>query len=605
MRNRWLPAVAGLLLFAACSDSETPSPTEPVVTTPADLQISPPGCSSTLQLRVQLTQLFVQPGQILIVNLKYTGIEVALLAKKTKLAQDLMFSLSQYVLDHYQAGELRGGQSTDTQNKLIVVIRGLYCLVGLPAPNLPLSALGPDGAAEIVQPSATEATTVVTETKFAGVTIPPGAIASATLVTITRLPDFPGPLSTVLDQYPAYYQYTSSAGDTFTTDVIVGTCQVQDFTPPDYSRLVIGHNVGSGIELLPRAPAPFLDCSSLLSMRDPANSWFQYVSRGWHSIEPVAARLLLPQKAYALSLGTCCLGGSSKSFSPFGAVDPLTQVSALSPTSFVGLASSAVSSGLLPSVKVVTPQGRPVPGLTVTFSIPSGAEGSVTGASQTTNADGVATLGGWTLGAGAGPDNVVATVTPLPGTTVQGNPVSFTADVATQPAVSYLATGYSYLVIGGGSAPAGFELPGFTGAASWPTGDAGFGSGPGSPDHCALDATVHTPWPAAAASSGPTSDLLLRRSFKVPTGWTAGAKVGVAIDNDVQVFVNGVDVTASAGSSTLVGGFQTHEGCAARGSLVFTVPNSALVPGGSNLIVVRARDRGRTSYTDLEVTLGN
>ena len=604
MRNRWLPAVAGLLFFAACSDSETPSPTEPAAAPPAEIQIAPPGCSSTLQLRVQLTQLFTQPGQILIVNLKYTGIEVALLAKKPKLAQDLMFSLSQYILDRYQGGELRGGQSTDTQNKLIVVIRGLYCLVGLPAPNLPLSALGPDGAAEIVQPSATEATTVVTETKFAGVTIPPGAITTATLVTITRLPDFPGPLNTVLDQYPAYYEYTSSAGGTFTTDVIVGTCQVQDFTPPDYSRLVIAHNVGTGVELLPRVPAPFLDCTSLLSLRDPANGWVRYVSRGWRSLEPLAARLLLPPKAYASAVGTCCLGGSSKSFSPFGAVDPLTTASATSPTSFVGLAGTAVSAGLLPTIKVLTPQGRPVPGLTVTFSVPAGGEGSLTGATQTTNADGVAQLGGWTLGTGAGPDQVVATVTPLAGSTVSGNPVSFMADIATQPAIAYLATGYSYLLIGGGAAPAGFELPGFTGAASWPTGDAGFGSGPGSPDHCALDGTVHTPWPAAASTSGPTSDLLLRRNFKVPTGWSAGAKVSVAIDNDVQVFVNGVNITASAGGS-LVGGFQTHEGCAARGSLVFTVPNSALVPGGSNLIVVRARDRGRTSYADVEVTLGN
>jgi hypothetical protein len=612
MRSRWLPVLTGLLLVSACSDTDTPAPTAPEIP-PAQLQIGPAGCPSSLQLRVQLTQLFIQPGQILIVNLKFTGIELAVLAKKPKLAQDLMFGLVQYILERYNRGELRGGKSTDTQAKLVALIKGLYCFVGLPEPNLSALALGPDGAAVVVQPSATETTTVVTGTKFAGVKIPPGAVSTPTLVTITRLPDFPGPLNTVLDQYPAFYEYTSSSTAPFGTDVVVGTCQVQDFAPPDYSRLVMGHNVGTGVELLPRAAAPFLDCTGLLSMRDPANGWFRYVSRGWHSLEPLAARLFLPEKAYAVALGTCCLGGSSKSFSPFGAVDPITRVSAVSPTSFTGLASSTVAASLLPSVKVVTPLGRPVPGLSVTFSVPAGSEGGITGATQTTNQDGVAVLGGWTLGSGAGPDQVIASVTPLPSTTVEGNPVSFSAEIVSSTPVTYLATGYRYLLLGSAVAPAGFEQPGFAGAGSWPLGDAAFGSGPGSPDNCPLDGTVHTTWPSAHETSAPmrvssytpsTSDLLARRSFKVPTGWTAGAKVRVAIDNDVQIFVNGVNVTASAGSATLVNGFQTHEGCAARGSLVFTVPNSALVPGGANLVAVRARDRGRTSYFDLEVRLG-
>jgi hypothetical protein len=614
MRSRWLPVLAGLLLFSACSDSENPAPTAPAVpeAPSAELQIGPPGCPTTIQLRVQLTQLFIQPGQIIIVNLKFTGIELAVLAKKTTLAQNLMFALVQYILDRYDRGELRGGKSPETQARVIALIKGLYCFVGLPEPNLSALALGPDGAAVVVQPSATDTTTVVTDTKFAGVKIPPGAVATPTLVTITRLPDFPGPLNTLLDQYPAFYEYTSSSGTDFGTEVIVGTCQVQDFTPPDYNRLVIAHNVGDGVELLPRAPAPFLDCTDLLSMRDPANGWFRYVSRGWRSLEPLAARLLLPERAYAVTLGTCCLGGSSKSFSPFGAVDPLTRASAVSPTSFIGLAATTVAPDLLPTIKVLTPLGRPVPGLSVTFSVPVGSEGSVTGATQTTNQDGIATLGGWTLGAAAGLDQVIATVTPIPGTTVEGNPVSFSAETVSRTPLTYLATGYRYLLLGSAAAPAGFELPGFTGAAGWATGAAAFGSGPGSPDGCALDATVHTTWPAASHTSsavrtttytpGP-SDLLVRGSFTVPTGWTAGAKVSVAIDNDVQVFVNGVNVTASAGSATLVNGFQKHEGCATRGSLVFTVPNGALVPGGANLVAVRARDRGRTSYFDMEVTL--
>lgn len=603
MRSRWLPVVAGLLLVSACSDTETP--TAPVAAPAASdaNTLSPSGCPSTLQLRTQLTNLYVQPGQIIIVNLKFTGIELAVLARKTKLAQDLMFFLVDYTLDRYRKNELRGKQSADTQAKLIALIKGLYCFVGLPEPNLSSLSLGPDGAAEVVQPSNTETTTVVTDTKFAGVTIPPGAINTATLITITRLPDFPGPLNTQLDQYPAFYQYTSSSSENFTTDVVVGTCQVADFTPPDYNRLVIGHNVGTGIELLPRVPAPFLDCSQLLSMGDPANGWFQYVSRGMRPFQQVAAKLLLPQKAYAASvLGTCCLGGSSKSFSPFGAVDPLTQAGAISPSSFVSLAGTAVASSLLPSIKVVTPQGRPVSGLSVNFGLTPGSDGSISGAVQTTNADGVATLGGWTVGAGNA--TVTATVTPLTGSSVANNPVSFTAEVVGQTVIPYVATGYRYLVIGSAAPPSGFEQPGFTGESSWPTGNAAFGSGVGSPDNCSLDNTVQTSWTAAAQTNSATSDLLVRKSFKIPNGWTAGAKVRVAIDNDVQVFVNGVDITASAGTASLVNGFQKHEGCAARGSLTFTVPSTALVAGGNNVVAVRARDRGRTSYFDMEVKLG-
>ena len=46
-----------------------------------------------------------------------------------------------------------------------------------------------------------------------------------------------------------------------------------------------------------------------------------------------------------------------------------------------------------------------------------------------------------------------------------------------------------------------------------------------------------------------------------------------------------------------------HEGCATRGSLVFTAPNNILLPGADNLIAVRARDRGRTAFFDMQVTL--
>ncbi len=61
-----------------------------------------------------------------------------------------------------------------------------------------------------------------------------------------------------------------------------------------------------------------------------------------------------------------------------------------------------------PAVKVADQFGNPVPGVAVTFAVTAGG-GSVTGATQQTNAGGVATVGAWTLGNIAGPQSLVAT----------------------------------------------------------------------------------------------------------------------------------------------------------------------------------------------------
>src|SRR5256886_11646390 len=65
--------------------------------------------------------------------------------------------------------------------------------------------------------------------------------------------------------------------------------------------------------------------------------------------------------------------------------------------------------------------GNPVAQVAVTFAVAPG-NGTVAGASQTTNASGVATVGGWTLSATAGPNTLTATSAGL-----SGSPVTFTA----------------------------------------------------------------------------------------------------------------------------------------------------------------------------------
>lgn len=78
---------------------------------------------------------------------------------------------------------------------------------------------------------------------------------------------------------------------------------------------------------------------------------------------------------------------------------------------------------IAPSVKVTSSSGAAVSGVVVTFAVASGG-GTVTGATPTTGADGVAAVGSWTLGSSEGPNTLTATIA---GTGITGNPATFTA----------------------------------------------------------------------------------------------------------------------------------------------------------------------------------
>lgn len=76
-----------------------------------------------------------------------------------------------------------------------------------------------------------------------------------------------------------------------------------------------------------------------------------------------------------------------------------------------------------PAVLVRDAATAPVSGVQVDFLV-TGGGGSATGLSTTTNAQGIATVGSWTIGASAGANTMTATVT---GGGITGNPVTFTA----------------------------------------------------------------------------------------------------------------------------------------------------------------------------------
>jgi adhesin/invasin len=74
-----------------------------------------------------------------------------------------------------------------------------------------------------------------------------------------------------------------------------------------------------------------------------------------------------------------------------------------------------------PAVRVIDGQGQPVEGVGVTFVV-TGGGGSVDGADQTTNSEGIARVGSWTLGPSPGSNTLEARAGSL-----QGSPVVFTA----------------------------------------------------------------------------------------------------------------------------------------------------------------------------------
>jgi adhesin/invasin len=125
--------------------------------------------------------------------------------------------------------------------------------------------------------------------------------------------------------------------------------------------------------------------------------------------------------AGANALSASSLGTASLTFTATGSADVASLMSKTAGDAQTAAAGLALTTK--PAVSVVDHFGNAVAGVNVTFAVASGG-GSVSGATTTTGVDGIATLGGWTLGSAGGSNTVTATVI---GATVTGNPLTFTA----------------------------------------------------------------------------------------------------------------------------------------------------------------------------------
>ncbi|MEO8030883.1 MAG: hypothetical protein ABJC74_00310 [Gemmatimonadota bacterium] len=602
MSRRLSFAVVAAVAFAACSDPSGPTPSAPADKPDAAI-FATAGCPNDVTIIKQIAALFPKgQGLEAIAEIKFLAIRLAITLRKPATAQTLAYNLTDWTLQLYNQGKLVGGKSVANGARVSALISAVYCVAGLPDPAIPAAALGNDGAAAVILPTS-PTTTIVTPTLTAGITIAGGSVTVPTIITVTRLPD-DRRLLTPLDQYPLYYQFTATPALTFGSNAVVGVCIASSLNPPDLSRLRVAHNVPdplpTTIEILPLAPAPFLNCTNAALALGPNPSLREFAAWGLSVVGNQLAKLVTPEPLYAM-FGATGLGGTTRKLSPFGVVDTLLMLDAVSTTALTGTAGSSVASSDLPSVRLHTPTNVPVTNYPVTFRVPTGSQGTITGSAATTDANGVATVGSWTLGTALMSDSVfAAAAAPHLNSGVQPFTVLFQDNVTSATVLSYQATGYRYLTIGNDAAPSSWETGGYSDA-SWSQGSAAFGSGPGSPNNCSLDQTVQSLWPAASVA--PVSDILVRRSVVIPNGFTGSLQISVAVDNDLQIFVNGYDITPSGGQPLPAAGFYTHEGCATLGSAVFTAPASVLLPGQPNLIAVHARDRAGTSYFDMAATL--
>lgn len=131
--------------------------------------------------------------------------------------------------------------------------------------------------------------------------------------------------------------------------------------------------------------------------------------------------VVLAQRAAVLTL--FALQASCGDDNPIGP-RVATTINANSPPAVTGSIGAEVLPGDRPSVIVLDQNGAPLSGIAVTFTVESGG-GTVTGASQQTDALGVATVGSWTLGPVAGSNTLSASAgvaTPVIFTATSTNP---------------------------------------------------------------------------------------------------------------------------------------------------------------------------------------
>lgn len=644
-RTVLLVALTAATLVAGCSSDDQRSgplepPTEAVPDQQADIGLR---CRDNGLIVLQLAAILSSRPPARLYQqavVRFAAVEVALLTRQRALAQTRALALIQFLVDN--RNNLINANTPATLTRLTNVVDAILCIVGLDPSGVPL---GSNTGIGVVPANNQTPVIITTPQGTAGLLVPVGAAPSTDVngnpipgVVVTVTGGLTTPLNTPLDKYGQTVNLTASQEvEWLAGGVVVALCVNMDESifPTVFPRLRVGHEGGLGpffgaIEIMTPADAPDINAvvgtcgeSEIIGFRS-----------GFGRLRSLAQELFLPGELHAAALAdrTGGVGGTTRKFSPFQAVDPLLSVEAVSATSQSGTAGAEAEEP--PAVSVTTRLGTAIPGITVEFEVPSGP-GVITPGEVTTNGSGVAATTSWLLGPGL--NTVVATPQEpidviddedVPVTEINFTPTTITFTAQAGDPIEYRSTGYSFIKIGANAPSESTEdypadewfMPDFTPSDAWSTGGAPFGQ---ANVNCSIftSSPVETTWEAAAGSqANPAtgSGLLVRRTFTTPGEFSGNILINVAIDNDIQVYVDGIDVTnhedvdfvgqvnddvVDGSWNGYIGPFQAHSGCAQQGDGTFTVPASLLDEGTTHVIAVYAHDWGGASYLDLEVEL--
>ncbi len=332
MRHQWMTAIAlaGAAVIAGACDADH----EPLPSAPRFAKTSPPPAPSATSINTLITQLFPPPGLLTAAQSQFTNVQRVLAQGNVADAQAKAIALAGFALQKYSTHQLIGNQSAATRTKLQSFIDQLFQFVGLGPASIPPGALGPDGAVAVVGPAGGR---VVTGSQLAGVDFPIGALPQSVIVTISRSANQSDPLPTVLQQFPLFYDFkTFPEVPQFGQLATVGVCVLDDAVSEagvDPANLRLAHPLHSdptAIEILPPVAQNLVDptlCQNALvpvglvpgAMTGLASAsttiggdlfWLMMgAPRDLHASE--SRRMMMPGG----------LGGGTKSFSTFGAVD--------------------------------------------------------------------------------------------------------------------------------------------------------------------------------------------------------------------------------------------------------------------------------------------
>jgi|SRR5690349_2688684 CARDB len=253
--------------------------------------------------------------------------------------------------------------------------------------------------------------TIVSQNTLAGVQIPAGALANTVTVLVSQSSTVPC-LPVDLAQSGGCYNFVTSPPGQFLSNVTVAICvDVEDFGTilAAHKPWFLLHRLDfvenqPVVTSLPNASAAFLPCNAT-ETTPPPRLGVRGISRLLELARVGARRIvdfLTPQRAYAFHLG---VGGSTCCFSQIGWALPAIMSKNAGDGQTAGVGTAVPTP---PSVVLRDSGGTPIEGDTVRFTVGSGG-GSVTGATQVTDQNGVATVGSWTLGSAAGTNTLIAT----------------------------------------------------------------------------------------------------------------------------------------------------------------------------------------------------